>query len=217
MKNPLLLAILAGSALAAPPARADDPTVPDGGFAASRYETLWTKSPFAVATSEAAPESPDYSLVGIAQFDGISYASLIEKQNQEHFLISSDKATKGLTLLSITRGHDGGDTLAVVQKDGEQITLKLEQLPAGPVTGAGALPGMPPVNSVPMPGTQTPQIPMPGAAVPSRPLVRIHRPPIHLPSPPAEQQPVPEGQPPPSPQPQPPMPTPPPTPTPGGP
>jgi hypothetical protein len=188
MKAPVLfLALAAGLALTAQPVRADDPAVPGGGFPASRYEALWTKSPFAVATSEAAPESPDYVLVGIANVDGISYASLIESQNQEHFLISSDKPIRGLTLTSITRNHD--DTYAVVQRDGQPITLKLEQPPPMPAT-----PGTPPVSTVAMPGSMTPQIPMPGAGSPTtgsvRPLLpaRIHRPPIHLPPPSTQQQ-----------------------------
>ena len=187
----LLPALAAVLALTAQPVRADDPVVPGAGFPASRYEALWTKSPFAVATSEVVAESsPDYMLVGFAQVDGISYASLIERQNQEHFLISSDKPTKGITLTSITRGHDGSDTYAVVKKDGQSITLKLEQLPA-----TAAVPGAPTVN-IPMPGSMTPQILMPGAGVPfpnagsTRPLIppRVHLPPIHLPPKPAQQE-----------------------------
>jgi len=193
----LFLLLATGLALTAPSARADDPTVPGEGFSASRYEALWTKSPFAVATSEATGESsPDYFLVGIANVDGISYASVIERQSQEHFLISTDQTTRGLKLTSITRGHDGSDTYAVVQKGGQSITLKLEQPPAAPAT-----PGAPPLtNTAVMPGVLTPQIPMPGAGLPSagsvRPLsARFHRPPIHLPPPPTQQQqPVPAQQ-----------------------
>ena len=55
---PLLLLAVAGSAaLTAKPAWADDSAAPGDGFSASRYETLWTKSPFAVATAEAVQES----------------------------------------------------------------------------------------------------------------------------------------------------------------
>ena len=191
----LLFALAAELALTAQPVRADDPAVPGGGFPASRYEALWTKSPFAVATSEASAEtSPDYLLVGIANVDGISYASMVEtKTPQEHFLISTDKATRGLTLTSITRNHD--DTYAVVQKDGQSITLKLEQAP--PATPAA--PGTPPVNTVVTPGVIIPQIPMPGAGLPTagspRPFIHFRHPIIHLPTPPAQpQQPAPAPQ-----------------------
>jgi hypothetical protein len=161
----------------------DNATVPGGGFPASRYEALWTKSPFAVATSEAGPESPDYMLVGIANVEGISYASLIDAHNQDHFLISSDKPTRGLTLTSITRSHD--DTYAAVQKDGQSITLKLEQAPVTAVA-----PGAPPTTAVATPGVTTQQLPLPGSA-PSygggRPPSRFRRPTILLPPAPAQQ------------------------------
>jgi len=221
MKTTVLSIILAaGLAPAAQPVRADNPAapaaqpvpadnsaVPNAAFSASRYEDLWTKSPFAVATSEAGPESPDYMLVGIANVDGISYACLIDAHNQEHFLISSDKPNRGLTLTSITRNHD--DTYAAVQKDGESITLKLQQPP--PTAPA---PGAPPANAIVMPGGMpggmTPQLPMPGASLSipgsGRPPTRFRRPLIHLPPPPTQQQqpapaqPAPVQAPPPSPQ-----------------
>ena len=194
MKRSILILVFAtGLMLTAKPVGADDSAAPGAGFPASRYETLWTKSPFSVATAEAAQESPDYSLVGIAQFDGVSYASLIERQNQEHFLISTDKPTRGITLSSITRGKDGSDTTAIVQKDGQPLTLKLEQAPVVPM--AVMNPGMPPVPNIqmPMPGVVAPQIPMPGSGGPpttpsTRPMIRFHRSPIHLPPPPAQQQ-----------------------------
>jgi hypothetical protein len=194
----LIITLAAGLTLAAKPARADDPAVPaappvqaensalpNANFSPSRYEALWTKSPFAVATSEAAPESPDYMLVGIANVDGISYASVIDAHNQEHFLISSDKPTRGLTLTSVTRNHD--DTYAVVQKDGQPITLKLEQPPPTPVIANAPAPG-----AMAMPGPTSPLIPMPGANLPppgsARPFTRMHHPLINLPPRPAEQQ-----------------------------
>lgn len=189
----LFLALAASLALTAQPVRADDPVVPGEGFPASRYEALWTKSPFAVATSdEVAESSPDYFLVGIANIDGISYASVIERQSQEHFLISTDKPARGLTLTSITRSQDGSNTYAVVQKDGQSITLKLEQAPA-----TAAAPNAPTTNTVVTPGVITPQIPMPGVGLPPpgspntgsvHPPTRFRRPPIHLPPPPTQQQ-----------------------------
>jgi hypothetical protein len=169
-----------------------DPDLPSANFAPSRYESLWTKSPFAVETAEESvgDDSPDYLLVGIARDQsGVYFASLIARQNQEHFLISSDKPTHGLTLNNITRSHDGADTYATVVKDGQTLTLKLQQ--AAPVAAQGGQPGMP----TPMPGgapfsapgTIIPNIQMPGSS-PSqmpgsmRPFPRNHRPTIHLPN-----------------------------------
>jgi len=169
--------------------RADDATLPGDGFPAARYEALWTKSPFAVATSETEVDaSPDYMLVGIANIEGISYASVIEaKPPQEHFLISTDKPNRGMTLVSITR--NGSDTFAQVQKGGQTLTLKLEQAPAeGSVPGAPQIAqGMPPFSPMP------PQIQMPGGQngfvnpYSARPMPRFHRAPIHLPPPPQPQ------------------------------
>jgi hypothetical protein len=189
-----LLIVAAGWSLTGHALFADDAVVPAANFQASRYESLWTKSPFAVETSETAvEESPDYLLVGFANIDGVSYASVIERQSpQEHFLISSDKPVKGLTLTSITIGKNGSDTYAVVNRNGQPITLKLEQAPAG----AGAQPNAP-VGAVP--GSLTPQIPMPGAlnGGPSvRGLIpaRFHHQPIHLPPrPDQEHPPLPPG------------------------
>jgi len=175
-----------------------EPGAPSAGFPASRYEALWTKSPFSVATSEddSSVTSPDYMLVGVSNIDGISYASVVEKQNQEHFLISSDKPTRGMTVTSITRNHDNSDTFAVVQKDGQSLTLKLEQAPAaqpGVAVASGNVPG---------PQIMSPQIPMPGAVQPTNApfTIRFHRPLINLPPRPGQQsfQPVQVHQPPPT-------------------
>ena len=196
----LSLTLVAITFLAAQPLRADDPVLPESGFPASRYEALWTKSPFAVATPEtgAGDSSPDYFLAGIANIDGISYASLIEtKPPQKHFLISTAQPVDGLTLVSITQGHNGSDTFVVLLKDGQQITVKLQpQTLATAQSGApGTQPGIPGVNS----GIVMPQIPMPGSNPQQNessrpPLTHFRRPLIHLPTPPG-QQPQPPAQP----------------------
>ena len=178
-------AVTNAAATPAAPSDADPDAAPREGFPANRYQALWTKSPFAVETPEAGEESPDYSLVGVAQFDGVFYASLVQKQNSEHFLVSSDKPYKGLTLTAITRGRDVADTTASLIKDGQPITLKLE---SGPVVPPAPIPGMPStyMPNIAMPGIVPQNIPMPGSPqsqgmMPVRPLVRIHRPAIHLP------------------------------------
>jgi len=172
------------ASLSGPSAQPADPAAPSAGFPASRYEALWTKSPFAVATSEdATVTSPDYMLVGVSNIGGVFYASVIEKQNQEHFLVSSDKPTGGMTLTAINRSHDDTGTYAVVQKDGQSLTLKLEQAPTAQPGGdvvANAPPGQGQI--------MTPQISMPGAPQPGAPFTaRFHRPLINLPPRPGQQ------------------------------
>jgi hypothetical protein len=192
---------------APPPAPVDEVTVSHQGYTASRYQSLWTQSPFAVETPDEDPtESAEYSLVGVYEIDGVSSASLIEKQNQNHLLISSDKPINGLTLTSITRRADG-DTYANLTRDGQPITLKLEAPPANAAlqTGAQANGGLPmPGAMAPnMPGIVAPNIQMPGSTPqsPGRPLIRIRRPIIHVPARMPEAQPAaqPAGQPPPPP------------------
>jgi hypothetical protein len=107
------------------PTASPDSVIPTAPFPASRYEALWTKSPFAVATSEDTVQaSPDYMLVGVGNQDGTFYASLIERDNQEHFLISSDKTTRGLIVKSINRSRDGQETYASVIKDGQPLSSR---------------------------------------------------------------------------------------------
>jgi len=176
----------------APAVSGTDGVVPSAAFSPSRYEALWTKSPFSVATSEDAVQtSPDYMLVGIANVEGVFYASLIERDNQEHFLISSDKLTRGLTIKSITKSQDGQDVFASVVKDNQPLTLKLEQAPAATGVQPGAA-GMQPNAS---PGIIPQQIslpsasPFPAANGAGRPFIPRHRIPITLPPRPQEQPP----------------------------
>jgi hypothetical protein len=159
--------------------RADESTLPGNGFPADHYQVLWTKSPFAVATVEASVESINYALVGVAQFDGTSYASLIDKQSQEHFLVSDSKPSHGLTLVSVNRGEGSSDTSVVLQKNGESLTLKLES----PATSPSGVPSSPAATA------SAPQIPMPGSVSGSiggmpatvQPRYRFRRNIIHIP------------------------------------
>jgi hypothetical protein len=173
------LLVVAVSALGAPAVRADDSAIPSAQFPASRYESLWKQNPFAVATPDAAPDSPDYSLVGIAQSGGVSYVSVVNRKTSEHFLVSTGTPADGLTLTSITRGHTDADTFAVLEKDGQPMTLKLELLPS---TSEG-VPGETPNGA-------SPPILMPSnpGGMPYRPLIpRFRRPAIHLPPMPGAQ------------------------------
>jgi hypothetical protein len=179
-KNLLLLALAASGMPALNPAIADETALPGEGFTAAHYETLWTKSPFSVATPEASDDSPDYTLVGITQLEGVAYASVVDAHTGDHFLISSDQASRGLKLISITHSTNGTDTFAQVQKDGQPLTLKLQPAAATPAMPNGIPGGQPPVvQNIPMP---TGNNPGPGFNPPLPPRsVRIHRPVIHLP------------------------------------
>jgi len=159
--------------------------LPGSGFNGDRYTTLWTKSPFAIATPEAAAASQDYQLVGLAQFDGVSYASLIDKQTQEHFVLSSDKPVKSLTLISVAHSTEGGS--AVIQRNGEILTLKQE---GAPLAALGQ-PPMPVNVQGAMPMSTFPTINRSVGGMPgnffNRPPVRIHHLPITVPPSPPPQ------------------------------
>jgi hypothetical protein len=156
---------------------AGDAAVPAPGFAGDRYAALWTKSPFAIATPEAAASSTDYSLVGLAQFGGVTYVSLVDKQTQEHFVLTNDRPVRNLTLVSISHGSDGAS--AVIQRNGEMLTLKQETAPA-----PGSSTPNPPLMALAANGP----LPSVGGVAPRpnmlRPPVRFHRPPITIPPPP---------------------------------
>ncbi len=181
-----------------PPAPAA--VIPGEGFAASKYKVLWTKSPFSVASAEAVAESADYSIVGLAKIDGVSYACLIDKSNNEHFLVTSDKPARGLTLQSVTGGKE---SMAILLRNGETLSLKMDataapqmampnQPPPQPGMPPNMQPGMPPPVS-PYPGTRSPY-PNLGRGVPGQPgqppRIRPRHRPITVPP-----RPNPQGQP----------------------
>lgn len=177
-----------------PAAAPADPSLPSGSFPPSRYEVLWTKSPFQVASPDEAPSSPDYELQGIFKIDGVSYASVFIKQSSEHFVISSEQPVKGLTLVSVTPKHDSTPAAANLLKDGEAISLKMD---------SGMAVGGAPSPSMPMPGMNPyanagvpPQMgrppgmfqPSPYAGANGQPVPRFNRRTIPIPPPPPGQQ-----------------------------
>jgi hypothetical protein len=169
-----MAALALGAIRTAQADEAGDSALPAAGFSGDRYASLWTKSPFAIATPEAAAGSTDYALVGLAQFDGISYASLIDKQSQEHFVLASDKPVRNLTLVSISRQPSGAT--AVIRRNGEVLSLKLENV--APPTNGG-----PPQNPQGFPMAMPNGNGMINQPV-FRPPVRFHRPLIRVPPPP---------------------------------
>jgi hypothetical protein len=118
-------------------ATADSDTLPGGAFDPSRYHALWENSPFAVA-SPVAVESAEYALVGAAQFDGVSYASIVDKQSPDHFVVTSTTPSHGLTLVKLVRGQNADSTFVTLQKNGGVLKLKLETtaVPGSPAPSA---------------------------------------------------------------------------------
>ncbi|MCE0483754.1 MAG: hypothetical protein LV479_05900 [Methylacidiphilales bacterium] len=117
---------LGGLALGSPHALALDPVLPGNNFDASRYEAIWTKSPFAVASPEASQTSSQYQLVGIAKIDDVAYANLIDSQNGSHFLLFTTQPKRGLKLISVELPRGGSPARAILEKDGRQLCLEME-------------------------------------------------------------------------------------------
>ncbi len=159
-------------------ARAEDSGLPGGPFAASRYETLWTSSPFSVATPVAV-ESAEYALVGAAEFDGVSYASVIDKKSQEHFVVTNKTPSHGLTLVSLA--HGTGPTSATLQRNGALLKLTADNTPPPP--GAASPMSMPGMSG--MPGMARPGMAPVNPYSIHRPSVRAYRTPVYVPTPPA--------------------------------
>ena len=158
------------------PVRADDaPAVPGPGFPGDRYASLWTASPFSIPTPEASAALADYQLVGLVQFGGIAYASLVDRRTQEHFVLTSDKPARNLTLVSVA--HGPASTSVVINRNGELINLKQEEMSA--VVSVGTAPAAAPTAN-------TPSGVLPAETPPARPLVRFHHRTLIIPPPPPQ-------------------------------
>lgn len=121
---------------------------PGTGFIQSRYASLWTKSPFAVATNDApAAATTEYQLIGAARFDGISYASVIDKQSQKHLLLSSDKAVSDLTLISVSY-DSSGRLSALIQCRGQMMSLTAEAIGTSSSSSPGFVVSIPNQNQL---------------------------------------------------------------------
>jgi len=76
---------------------------------------------------ESSLTSSNYTLVGIAKFDGISYASLLDGQTGGHFLLSTDKKSDlDVTLISVRTYDDASGPAAIIEKDNVSVLVKLE-------------------------------------------------------------------------------------------
>jgi len=73
------------------------------------------------------PTSFSYELVGIARFDGVSYASLVDPQTGYHFLLSTvTQSEQGIVLTSVQTNDDPSGPSAIIQKDGVSVLVALD-------------------------------------------------------------------------------------------
>jgi hypothetical protein len=103
------------------------------------------------------------TLVGIAEADGVTYASLYNAQNGEHFLTSSKDAYDGLELVSVA-----SEESATIRQNGQTYLLRLSWPAAtAQVADDGAQP-VPTAQDIPLPGSVEATAPKPpeGAKLP---------------------------------------------------
>jgi hypothetical protein len=119
----------------------------------------------------ASQESFGYALVGVAQFDGISYASLIDRQTKFHLLLSTAKPEQRLKLISVGGDDSPFGPSAVIESEGVSIRLKVVaygdiDLPASAVPASFA--SFNPASILPAPGFDkvAAPAPPPGATLP---------------------------------------------------
>jgi len=111
------------------------------------------------------------TLVGVAQADGVTYASVVDAQTGEHFLPSTRAADGGVELLEVTAEQD-----AVIRQNGQSYVLKLGW-PQGTGTAGNVPPPVPVAQAISRDPTAPPP-PPPGAKLPlvfqSGDLKRFH-------------------------------------------
>jgi hypothetical protein len=121
-----------------------------------------------VRAGDLAPASFDYSLVGLARFDGVAYASLINTKTQEHILLSTATSERFLKLVSVTPDDDPAGPSALIQNNGVSILLKLGsdafQVPTNSPTESATESR---ANAAHSDASRSPILPMPGAAKPA--------------------------------------------------
>jgi hypothetical protein len=100
-------------------------------------------------------DASELTLVGLANANGITYASLVDPRTGEHFLPSTRSADDGLELVSVTGGQE-----AVVRQNGQSFRLRL-----GWAHGLGAVASEAPRSSadITQPGVDPDAVPTPPA------------------------------------------------------
>ena len=133
-------------ALLVPSLRAAEPAVP-AAFPAARYEHLWVRSPFSVASTTFDPDSAEYDLVGVGKVDDEVYASVQDRQSGEIFVISNHHPSHNLKLFQVHGGDRPEDSFAIIGRADQTITLHLHG--ATPTTEPTIQTAPPPTTPIP--------------------------------------------------------------------
>ena len=158
----------------------------------AHYQPMLQRSPFAVATAGALPNTPDFAkdlyvanAAHSTEGDFVTLASTTDKNRKEY--LSTKETVHGYSISNIQWSDQVGETKVTITKDGQFATLTFNeallsqaiQNPVGqiPQTPQQGIPGRPTSNPQ-MPNSQMPiQRPMPVPQIPTppphvRPVIR---------------------------------------------
>jgi len=124
-------------------------------FAKSRYESLRTKSPFAVATAVAPPApqasfAANWFVTSVARIGDANFATIKSRDLVTQFSLFGDEAVDGVTLASVNWSDAIGKSTVVLRKGTETARLEFNEAqlraPAPAIAAASPVPpgGQPP-------------------------------------------------------------------------
>jgi len=154
MKAKILLALTL-FALPVLTASAGEATIPQG-HPVERYERIWKKSPFTVASvlnetpADTSTFTDNLTLVGLVTIGGKPLATVVANDSQETTLVDADTPNAaGLQVVSYINDLDSSKVQVVLKKGDSTGTLRfnISETPAAPQPVANVNP-----NSVPPPG-----------------------------------------------------------------
>jgi hypothetical protein len=159
------------------------------GFNKSRYESLRTKSPFAVATAVAAPVpqasfAANWYVTSVARIDDKNFATIKSRDLTTQFSLYGDEPVDGVILASVNWSDTIGKSTIILRKGTETARLEFNEAQlrspapataaASPVPAGGKPPAMmtsPSPLGANVPGTNN-AAPLPNAA-PGAPRRRV--------------------------------------------
>ncbi len=136
---------------------ADNPAAWERPREISRFQSLISKSPFALPTAEeSSPLSERYAITGMITIGGKEQIFVFDRTDQSRELLTSTPNAKNMMLVSIQREGTTQPTKATIRVGTETGTISYleaapQPAPGSPVAGAPQTPGRGPVQLPPLP------------------------------------------------------------------
>jgi hypothetical protein len=164
-------------------------------FDKSRYESLRTKSPFAMATAVAAPApqasfAANWFVTSVARIGDANFATIKSRDLTAQFSLYGDEPVDGVTLASVNWSDTIGKSTVILRKGTETARLEFNEAQlrtpasttaaAGPAPAGGKSAGMNTASPVPPPlgvnmaaANQAPPVPQGAPGAPGVPRRRV--------------------------------------------